>query len=206
MTRKGWITTLMLLSLMASAGWALPPGSEPMGFLQKKDAERLEAFVLAENLVDFAARAGSARAYLMAAELRLLYPILGDGEKGESVTSLLDRARQLAPNDPGVQDWATQLAKLARKSSRGEAPWRRLDLRLGPDEAVRRQLPAGAGSRLVVLPGLPPGAVRVSIEVQGGKTWESIENGLYFEGSDRPSTLQLWNTGSLPLDVVVLYR
>lgn len=207
MTRKGWIKTLMVLSLMGPAGWALPPGGDPVGFLQKRDAERLEAFVLAENLVDFAARAGSARAYLMAAELRLLYPVQGDGEKAEPVSALLERARALAPNDAGVQDWAGQLARLAAKAPRGEAPWRRLDLRVGPDEAVRRSLPAASGPRLVVLPNLAPGAVQLSIlEVSGAVRETTSEPGLYFEGGEQPVTLQILNTGSLPLDLIVLYR
>lgn len=67
--------------------------------------------MLAENLQDFAQRSGSARAYLMAAELRLLYPV--SGEQGGDVRSLLRQALSLAPNEPAVKAWASQLDGMA---------------------------------------------------------------------------------------------
>lgn len=100
---------MSVLSLMSSPLWAQASGSQA--------ARHLEAQVLAENLLDFARRSGSARAYLMAAELRLLYPP-AEPERGPDVRPLIEQALTLAPEEPTVKVWVGQLNRLARPSQR----------------------------------------------------------------------------------------
>lgn len=99
-----WIAVILglLLFLVASAQ------AQSIGGVS--EAERLEAHVLAENLRDFAARTGSARAYLMAAELTVLYP----SKESETSTDLwLGKACQLSPEEPVVRLWVEELRALA---------------------------------------------------------------------------------------------
>lgn len=102
----------ILIVLISAPLWAEPSSSGP------EAARRLEAQVLADNLLDFAKRSGSARAYLMAAELRLLYPPTGELEVSPDIRPLLKQALALAPGEPSVKAWAGQLDRLVEPRRR----------------------------------------------------------------------------------------
>ena len=190
-----------MLLFLSSAVWA---AGRP---LHEEDAKRLEAFVLAENLLDFAARASSARAYLMAAELRLLYPVTSvEGQPAESVQTLLARGRALAPTDAGVQLWAGQLSKLASKSPRGEGePLTRLDIHLEAGSPYVRDFPAQSGDeRLVMVANPTPGLVMTL--KRGGEVVETTTEGWLYLPREEALTLEIRLLAGGTYDLTLLMR
>ncbi|MGE0488860.1 MAG: hypothetical protein AB7S38_06565 [Vulcanimicrobiota bacterium] len=105
--------------------------------LSRQDAEQLHAFLLSGELLDFAHRCGSARSYLLAAQLRLDYPTK-PFEPGP-VLELCRQARAVMGDDSLARGWAEELENRARKHPRGAA---------GPLEAREGELPAGGSLTL----------------------------------------------------------
>jgi hypothetical protein len=195
------VVAVLLMWALGVTAWA---AGRP---LHEEDAKRLEAFVLAENLLDFAARANSARAYLMAAELRLLYPVTDpENQPAQSIQTLLARGQQLAPGDAAVQMWARQLSKLANKSPRGEGEtWRRVDVHLEANQVYRQAFTTTSGERLVMLAKSEPDIV-LTLRKPDGSVWErTSQPWLYFPG-DQSFILEITCPDSAAREVTLLVR
>lgn len=100
------------------------------------EAAHLQAFYLTGELMDYANRVESARAYLMAAELMLEHPVSPLKEKVQErlekrevrilkatgrpePLALVNRARELADfAAPGIKDWASEIAERAKQQVR----------------------------------------------------------------------------------------
>jgi hypothetical protein len=85
--------------------------------LSQEEAKQLHALILVGELQDFGARASSASAYLMAAELLLDYP--SREQNRTRVVELCGQARELERDDELVQAWADRLETRVNKSIRG---------------------------------------------------------------------------------------
>ena len=189
-----------LFSLLVLATLALKTvAAEPLARLSTQDAQRLEAIVLSENLLDFAARAGSARAYLMAAELRLEYPVKRQGQDpGEFVRQTVERAVSLAPGDEFTMRWAERLEKLNRKVARnGPINTSLFEISLEPDNKLEMKLEPRRGQRWIALRNRDdgqPGAFRIRLlDPQGQLLTETTEPWISFE-SDQPVMQEILQT------------
>lgn len=120
-----------LLTLLLSLCLVAPVSADKAA----QEAAHLQAFFLTGELLDYAQRVGSARAYLMAAELMLEHPVgvLEEpvrelGQEGSSrilaprarptPADLIRQAQTLSAGKPGMREWAQELTKRAGDSVR----------------------------------------------------------------------------------------
>lgn len=163
--------------------------SEVSKRLSQDDAARLEAFVLTENLLDFAQRSNSPQAYLMAVQLMLKYPTIHDGrDSRKAVLELIERAQDLAPDDDSIQMWAERLTKLATKTSRSEQlVSRRQDFRLSKGERYDYTVAPKPGVRTVLLASPKVNTPQFELYLwgtEGTLLGKSTEPGIKFESAE----------------------
>ena len=178
--------------------------------LSAADARRLEAFVLTENLIDFADRTKSPQAYLMAAQLLLKYPTSTDGRNPKpTILDWINKARKMAPTDESVAVWANELERAANKTERGSNEvLTRLDVRLMTDESFETTLEPKKTPRTVLLAcrTVKKGKFRLELlDLEGNVLKETDKAWLYFE-SETAVKIRLTQLGRRTADYTLLIR
>ncbi len=195
--------TLIFLVLLSGLAWAKFSQN-----LSREDAARLEAFVLTENLLDFAARSNSPQAYLMAAQLMLEYPTVHEGQESrKAVQTLIERALKLAPEDEAVRLWAQRLNQQANKTTRGpRVVLERRDFRLKKNQLAQEQIEAGAQSLMLASPGLENPQLELVIKNSTGQVLTRTTNPWLTLEGEGPLTLEVRHLDSRPVKYSLLIR
>lgn len=194
-----------LIFLILLSGLALAKFSQN---LSREDAARLEAFVLTENLLDFAARSNSPQAYLMAAQLMLEYPTVHEGQESRKmVQTLIERALKLAPEDEATRLWAQKLSRQANKTARGpRVVLERRDFHLEKDQVAREPIEAGAQSLMLASPGLEKPQLELVIKDSTGQVLTRTTNPWLTLEGEGPLTLEVRHLDSRPVKYSLLIR